>query len=334
MLVPNRPVDVPAGSYFIWPVNMNLSGLRLRYSTAQPFCRVVSGQTVLYVFFAVPGINPEFSFAPDALTTMRVNEGIKTESSNQVLVTAVEPSSRAVIEEKLPTGRTLQIIVLTREQAQSATRITLGDGDHLVLSSQQVYSDGRLMTLQALGQPDFYFSAWPSLPATQGSSLRVELQPHGGIFKSYRALGIRRTFLASWTREPSVKPRPAHLSNPATVPTAEEIEASPRWHVRLPTDAFVGVNDLFLKVEYQGDIARLSAAGRLLTDDFYNGMPWCIGLKRFRRQVKSGDLEIAIVPWRDRSNVILDAPAVDKGGDNRAQLLKVSVLPKYQLTVP
>ena len=65
-----------------------------------------------------------------------------------------------------------------------------------------------------------------------------------------------------------MKPMPVSLSDPATVPTAEEIEAAPRWQVRLPTDAFAGVSDLFLKVEYQGDIARLSAAGHLLTDEF------------------------------------------------------------------
>ena len=334
MLVPTRPVDVPADSYFVWPVNMDLDGLRLRYSTAQPFCRMASGRTVLYVFFAIPGISPEFSFAPDALTSMRVNSGIKSESSNQILVSAIEPSSRVVFEGNLPTGKRLQVVVLTREQAESATRISLGDGDHLVLSSQEVYSDGRLMTLRALAQPDFHFSVWPSLPSTQGSSLRVEPQPDDGIFKTYRASGIPRTVVASWTPEQSVRPKPISLSDPATVPTEEEIEAAPRWQVRLPADAFVGVSDLFLKVEYQGDIARLSADGHLLTDDFYTGMPWCIGLKRFRRQVESGPLEITIVPWRDRSKVILDDSAVDKAGDNGAHLLKVTVLPEYQLTVP
>ena len=87
-------------------------------------------------------------------------------------------------------------------------------------------------------------------------------------------------------------------------------------------------------MEYQGDIARLSAGGHLLTDDFYNGTPWCIGLKRFRRQVESGDLEIAIVSWRDRSSVILDDFAVNEARDNGSHLLKVTVLPEYQLTVP
>jgi len=334
MLVPTSPVDVPADGYFIWPVNMDLDGLRLRYSTAQPFCRMVRGRTVLYVFFALPGISPEFSFAPNALTSMRVNGGVKRETSNQILVTAIDPSSRVVFEGNLPTGKRLLVVVLTRKQAESATRISLGDGEHLVLSPQEVYSDGRSMTLRALAQPDFQFSVWPSLPSTQGSSLRVKTQAVDGIFTSYRSLGKAQTILASWAPEQSVKPKPISLSDPATVPTEEEIEAAPRWQLRLPTNAFAGVSDLFLKVEYQGDIARLSAAGHLLTDDFYNGEPWCIGLKRFRREVESGPLEIAIVPWRDRSQVILDDFAANKAGDDGAHVLKVTVLPEYQLTVP
>jgi hypothetical protein len=334
MLVPSRPVYVPAGSYFVWPVNMDLDGLRMRYSTAQPFCRMVKGETVLYVFFAVPGIAPEFSFAPGALTSMHVNEGTRSENSNQTLVTEIEPSTRIAFEGKLPTGKRLQVVVLTQKQAESATRISLRDGDHLVISPQDVYSDGQSMTLFALGQPDFYFLIWPALASTEGSSLRVEAQPDDGIFKGYRAMGIPRTVLASWAPEHSVKSKPPSLSDPATVPTAEEIEAAPEWRIHLPSDALAGVSDLFLRVEYRGDIARLSADGHLLTDDFYNGMPWCIGLKRFRSQVESGKLEIAIVPWRDHSKVILDDFAVDKAGHSGPNLLNVAVLPEYQLTVP
>lgn len=333
MLVPTRPIDIPAGSYFVWPVNMDLDGLRLRYSTAQPFCRMVRGRTVLYVFFAVPGISPEFSFAPDTFRPMRINNAIKSESSNQILVTAIEPSSRVVFEGNLPSGKRLHVVVLTQEQAQSATRISLADGDHLVLSSQEVYSDGRSMTLRALEQPDFYFSVWPSLPDTHGSSLHVETKANDGIFTTYQAQGKARYVFASWTPEQVVKPVASFLSDPATVPSPEEIGAAPRWRTRLPTDAFVGVSDIFLKVEYQGDIARLSAAGHLLTDDFYNGMPWYIGLKRFRNQVDSGPLELSIVPWRDLSDVILDDSAAKKTGDQSAHLLKVSVLPEYQLIV-
>ena len=90
------------------------------------------------------------------MKNMRVSHGSKRESSGQTLVT-VEPSTRAALEVKLPTGKTLQIVVLTREQALSATRISIEGGEHLVLSAQQVYSDGRAMTLQAFGRPEFPF---------------------------------------------------------------------------------------------------------------------------------------------------------------------------------
>ena len=333
ILIPTSPVDIPAGSYFIWPVNMDLDGLQLRYSTAQPFCRIVSGRTVLYVFFAIPGVGSELSFAPEVSSSIKIEGATRIDSANQILVAGFEPSTRVVVEGDLPGGRKLQVVVLSREQAQTATRVTIAHGNHLVLSPQEVYSDGQTMTLLATAKPDFEFSVWPSLNFTQGSSLPVEIQPDEGIFKSYRSMGAPRTILASWTPEPSVKAMPISLSDPNTVPSAQEIEAAPRWQGRLPKDAFAGVSDLFLKIDYFGDIARLSADGHLLTDDFYNGMPWCIGLKRFRKEVESGNLELTIVPWRERSDVVLEDFAAEKTAGRGPQLLNVTVLPEYQLTV-
>ena len=333
ILVPGSPIDIPANSYFILPVNMDLDGLHLRYSTAQPFCRIVSGKTVLYVFFAVPGIVPELSFAPELSSSIKVEGGTRIDSSNQILVSGIEPSARAVVEGDLPGGEKLKLVVLSREQAQTATRVALADGNHLVLSPQEVYSDGQFMTLLATAKPDFYFAVWPSLNSTQGNGLPFKAQPDEGIFKGYRSLGTPREIVASWAPQQSAKPMPVSFSDPNTVPSLQEIEAAPRWKVRLPKDAFAGVDDLFLKIDYLGDIARLSADGHLLTDDFYNGMPWYIGLKRFRREVESGDLELAIVPWRDRADVVLDAFAAGKVAERGPQVLNVTVVPQYKLTV-
>ena len=59
---PTRPIDVPSGAYFIWPINMDLSGVRLVYATAQPVTRVDDGSSPVYVFHAQNGIPVEFSF--------------------------------------------------------------------------------------------------------------------------------------------------------------------------------------------------------------------------------------------------------------------------------
>jgi beta-galactosidase len=127
ILIPTSPVDIPANSYFILPVNLDLEGLRLRYSTAQPFCRIVSGKTVLYVFFAVPGIVPELSFAPELPSSIKVESGTRIDRPNQILVSGIEPSTRVAVEGDLPSGQEVRVVVLSREQAQTATRVALAD---------------------------------------------------------------------------------------------------------------------------------------------------------------------------------------------------------------
>jgi beta-galactosidase len=334
MLVPTHTVDVPADSYFIWPVNMDLDGVRLRYSTAQPFCRMASGRTVLYVFFTVPGVPAEFSFATQVGSPITTTGGKKSVGRNETMVSAVEPSSRVAIERELPNGNTLQIVVLTREQAEWTTRVTFADSDHLVLSPQEVFSDGHSMTLRVLERPDFHFSAWPSLTSLQGASLRVEALKNDGIFKSYRAKGIPQKVVATLSSEPASVPDSLVKSDASTVPSEAEFQQAEKWSVRLPKGAFVGADDLFLKIDYQGDIARLNAGGNLLTDDFYKGMPWCIGLKRFRQQVEANSLSITVFPWRDRSKVVLDSFATKTIQDDGARILGVTVLPEYQLVIP
>ena len=58
--IPETPIDLPAGAYGIWPLNLPLPGVVLRYSTAQLFKRMTAGDQTYLFFFAIPGIRPEF----------------------------------------------------------------------------------------------------------------------------------------------------------------------------------------------------------------------------------------------------------------------------------
>lgn len=67
LVFPRRPVDLADGSYFIWPVNLDLDGVRLRYATAQPIARLDNGKAgVTYVFAASAGIPVELGFEAGA----------------------------------------------------------------------------------------------------------------------------------------------------------------------------------------------------------------------------------------------------------------------------
>ena len=63
---PRKPFDVATGSYFIWPFNLEMSGVRLKYATAQLLCKLERNHETYYFFFPQNGIAPEFAF--DATT--------------------------------------------------------------------------------------------------------------------------------------------------------------------------------------------------------------------------------------------------------------------------
>lgn len=52
LAVPRHPVDIPSGAYFIWPFNLSVGGITIRYSTAQLFTRIESGGAT--TFFLLP----------------------------------------------------------------------------------------------------------------------------------------------------------------------------------------------------------------------------------------------------------------------------------------
>ena len=84
-----------------------------------------------------------------------------------------------------------------------------------------------------------------------------------------------------------------------------------------------------------GDVARLSAGGKLLEDDFYNGLRWRVGLKRFDGDRAGKSLRLQILPLRSDAPLFIEKkywPAFPQSGQvDELKLLKLN--PEYQLIV-
>ena len=121
---------------------------------------------------------------------------------------------------------------------------------------------------------------------------------------------------------PSVKLGPPLSWRPvgvAMAPDEEESSLAAKWKLMIPALDWQGVNYLFLQVNYDSDVARLTSCGRLLADNFYNGKPWRTGLNRFRSQIASESLELELLPRRADAPIFLDKPYRDsspKAGQN------------------
>ena len=94
--------------------------------------------------------------------------------------------------------------------------------------------------------------------------------------------------------------------------------------------------DPLLRLNYIGDMAGVSINGKLLTDDFYNGNSFEVGLRRYAPDVLAGDLRVAVLPLRKNAPIYLDRQAKPDFGSTTsvAALRGMEIVPRYtvQLT--
>jgi len=110
LIFPQQPITIPADAFFFWPFNLELDGAKLTYATAQLVCR--DGST--FYFAEIPGVNAEFEFAADTLN------GKKSRFED------VQPSRKPAIQLKTPSGRDIQVVLLS--DADSLALQKLNDG--------------------------------------------------------------------------------------------------------------------------------------------------------------------------------------------------------------
>ena len=90
--------------------------------------------------------------------------------------------------------------------------------------------------------------------------------------------------------------------------------------------------DPLLRLHYVGDVARITLDGRLLTDNFYNGTVFEVGLRRYAPEILTGDLRVEILPLRQDAPILLAREARPDFGDTPSvvSLNNVEIVPRYQ----
>jgi hypothetical protein len=325
-------VDVPSGAYTIWPVNLDLKEAVLRYATAQLLCKLDDPKT--YVFFAWPGLSPEFAFKAVDGNTIEAPHARVTREEGLVYVDQIEPGEQIAIRIRSRRGRSIQIVVLSREQARNAWKATLGGRERLILSPADVFFEPNRLHIRSTSPARLTISVFPKLGRRLPGFTHREEE---GVFERYVAR-VRETFVTAEVQEL----RDADESVPVRVgkeialaPVETDFDNAARWSIRVPRTASDAVNNVFLRIRYEGDVARLYAGGRLITDDFYNGTPWEIGLRRIPPQELNRGLELRILPLRQDAPIYLPAgarPAFPPGGEI-ARLKDVQIVPEYEALI-
>jgi len=282
------------------------------------------------VFFALPGIAPELAFEDRDDIAIENLTGKITREQNTTYVQAIDPGTQIAVRLRARNGEGINIVVLTREQALNVWKTTVAGKERLILSPANLYFDGNGVHLAAreasLMKAGFY-------PGLERSPADFDRAGDDGVFQVFSAkvTAVPINAKIQKVRDADPTPPPKRDKDVAMVPQESAFAAAARWIIDVPPSDLETGDDLLLQIDYEGDIARLYADGNLLTDNFYNGNVWSVGMARTAAQ-KAGQLELEILPLHDHAPIYLPRgawPAIPSGGQV-ARLKSLQTLPEYQ----
>jgi hypothetical protein len=333
---PSTPIDIPSGAYFIWPINMNLSGATLVYGTVQPVTRIDVGATPVYVFRAQDGITTELAFDGRTVSAVITNSGSVTHdaATGRYIVTNFHAGTGATIDLKT-SGGAVRVVVLTQAQSERLTLPVLDGHTRFLLTDAQSYSTDDGFDLLSTGDPDFRFSIFPALAHLPSANLALQPTGADGVFQTFRASAPKRAMTATLMKTRDAQPVPPLVlgapANTAHEPMSETFGKSAAWTIYLSGAAPSEENDAFLQIRARGDVARLFVGTTMIDDHFLDGSTWEIGLKHFAFEIKS-PLTLTVLPLRSDSPIYLDGGVPSMvSGEQTAEVLGVDVVPQYRL---
>jgi len=329
MTVPDRPTEIPTGAYIIWPVNLDLGGPVLEYSSAQLLCRLEEVNT--YVFFAWPGLPAQFAFESRADETIEAPGSKVRRDSAHVYVDDVEPATQTAIRVRKPGHPEIQIVLLSRESALNAWKARLAGHERLILAGADVYFTSGGVHLSSVDPAQVQFEVLPQLHhppagfvASGVSSLFAKYQAHMKEEK------LRPTI--EKLRDAAARPPVRMGKEVAEAPDAEAFDGAAEWAIQIPAITSPSIKKVYLRITYLGDVARIYADGKLMTDDFFKGAPWEIALQRLQGQEADPVLKIQILPMRKDAPIYLPSRSLISfpTSGQVAELQEVEIIPEYQ----
>lgn len=323
LVFPDKPVEVPAEARFIWPFHFDLGqGFRLRYATAQPICAVDEGKVRTFFFAETAGVPAVFA--------------IEGEPTTRLVAPGLTPAFILPGKE----GAEVRIVLLDEPTSLRLYQAKWRGQERVFLTGASLVIDGEILRLTSPTRSELAVEVYPAaktgaeraspgslfspLASTPPSELKADIR-----VEKIRAAGPPREIPLGKISKPV-----------ASEPSDADFEKAAIWKIVLPETLDLSADPL-LRIDFVGDVARLMLDGELLTDNFYNGNVFDLGLRRHAPQILRGDLQLAILPLRkdavmgEKPLIFVAEDAKPKFGDRDAiaDLRKLELVPRYQVEI-
>jgi hypothetical protein len=264
----------------IFPFNFDMNGINLNHATAQLLMKGNDNSVPYYVFFTPEGIQAEFSFS----TGVSIDPGKGTsndKNANRLLVKCNDEVSEFTVG--LNGRNKTRILVLPKQMALRSYIINLNGKKHLMFSEGVVLQDKNNFTILSDGSNQYSISVYPAIDQTPKI-----------INATIRKAEVARVFTTYDISFPGVN----YTAKTKSIGDKKYLVELPEWNPRL--------NNLFLTIDYTGDTGMGFLNGELVTDEFYKGIPWQIGLRNFLPAIKAKEMVFYFRPMSVDASYLID----------------------------
>lgn len=138
---PSSPVDIPDSSTFIWPFNLRMNNVILKYATAQPLCHIEQKDRTDWFFIQNFGIQPEFCFEAGSVRSIESTSGKIIKTNNQYIITGFIPGIRSYVKIVNSEGKEQRIVVLSFEESDKVWLLNSNGRQQLFISNANIYQN-------------------------------------------------------------------------------------------------------------------------------------------------------------------------------------------------
>ena len=300
----------------ILPFGIMLGDQQLIYATSQLLTRGREANSEFYVFFSVPGIEPEYSFAASEGLEIQEGPGMKvSKNRNRILVrcNSGDPIEFIIRDAE---GSEVRILTIPLDMAENSYPLKIAGEDYLAFSTALVLAGDNSIDLLSMENSYADLSIYPSNKLFPRTSI-------GRITRAEDGPELFTTFRIQWS-EFDVKPE------------LKQVQTN-KFSLTLPDKLPSHIHDLTLKIDYLGDTGMGFLDGELVLDQFYNGKPWHIGLRKFIHQSANEELVFYFRPLYEGAPFLND---LQSAGIEIEESLKVGfelkgmkITPEYKTSI-
>ena len=107
-------------------------------------------------------------------------------------------------------------------------------------------------------------------------------------------------------------------------------QKSYEYLLKIPDNYLTGLNQLYLHINYNGDIGELRFGYKLIADNFNNFTPWQIALKQFGNRIEGQQLKLELFPFKPDFKIYFDK-ALSKDEFEKTNIRDIQFVPEYSI---